>query len=115
MSSKRHEQVNEFFDGYSEKWDSLYGKERKKDPLSKFADEVLRAVIKRRLSTTLGFTKSDKIKTVLDAGCGSGQYVVEFASAQKASKHVFCHRLFFLIPSGLYSGIRSSSSGPSIR
>jgi len=79
MSSKKHEQVNEFFDGYSEKWDSLYGKERKKDPLSKFADEVLRAVIKRRLSTTLGFTKSEKIKTILDAGCGSGQYVVEFA------------------------------------
>ncbi len=83
MSSKKHEQVNEFFDGYSEKWDSLYGKERKKDPLSKFADEVLRAVIKRRLSTTLGFTKSDKIKTVLDAGCGSGQYVVEFAKQGK--------------------------------
>jgi hypothetical protein len=70
VSSKKNEQVNEFFDGYSEKWDSLYGKERKKDPLSKFADEVLRAVIKRRLSTTLGFTKSEKIKTVLDAGCG---------------------------------------------
>jgi 2-polyprenyl-3-methyl-5-hydroxy-6-metoxy-1,4-benzoquinol methylase len=85
MSTKKHEQVNEFFDGYSEKWDSLYGKERKKDPFSKFADEVLRAVIKRRLSTTLGFTKSEKIKTVLDAGCGSGQYVVEFA---KQGKHV---------------------------
>ena len=83
MSTKKHEQVNEFFDGYSEKWDSLYGKERKKDPLSKFADEVLRAVIKRRLSTTLGFTKSDKIKTILDAGCGSGQYVVEFAKQGK--------------------------------
>jgi 2-polyprenyl-3-methyl-5-hydroxy-6-metoxy-1,4-benzoquinol methylase len=83
VSSKKHEQVNEFFDGYSEKWDSLYGKERKKDPLSKFADEVLRAVIKRRLSTTLGFTKSDKIKTILDAGCGSGQYVVEFAKQGK--------------------------------
>ena len=83
MSSKKHEQVNEFFDGYSEKWDSLYGKERKKDPLSKFADEVLRAVIKRRLSTTLGFTKSEKIKTILDAGCGSGQYVVEFAKQGK--------------------------------
>jgi len=79
VSSKKHQQVNDFFDGYSEKWDSLYGKERKKDPLSKFADEVLRAVIKRRLSTTLGFTKSEKIKTILDAGCGSGQYVVEFA------------------------------------
>jgi 2-polyprenyl-3-methyl-5-hydroxy-6-metoxy-1,4-benzoquinol methylase len=83
VSTKKHEQVNEFFDGYSEKWDSLYGKERKKDPLSKFADEVLRAVIKRRLSTTLGFTKSDKIKTILDAGCGSGQYVVEFAKQGK--------------------------------
>jgi 2-polyprenyl-3-methyl-5-hydroxy-6-metoxy-1,4-benzoquinol methylase len=83
VSSKKHEQVNEFFDGYSEKWDSLYGKERKKDPLSKFADEVLRAVIKRRLSTTLGFTKSEKIKTILDAGCGSGQYVVEFAKQGK--------------------------------
>ena len=83
MSSSKNEQVNEFFDGYSEKWDSLYGKERKKDPISKFADEVLRAVIKKRLSTTLGFSKSEKIKTVLDAGCGSGQYVVEFAKQGK--------------------------------
>lgn len=83
MRTKKHEQVNKFFDGYSEKWDSLYGKELKKDPLSRFADEVLRAVIKRRLSTTLGFTKSEKIKTVLDAGCGSGRYVVEFAKQGK--------------------------------
>jgi len=83
VSSQKHNQVNEFFDGYSEKWDSLYGKERKKDPFSKFADEVLRAVIKRRLSTTLGFTKSEKIKSILDAGCGSGQYVVEFAKQGK--------------------------------
>ena len=83
MKSDKNEQVNVFFDGYSEKWDSLYGKERKKDPLSKFADEVLRAVIKKRLSTSLKLSNTEKIKTVLDAGCGSGQYVVEFAKQGK--------------------------------
>lgn len=83
MGSSKNEQVNEFFDGYSAKWDSLYGKERKKDPFSKFADEVLRAVIKKRLSTTLQFSSTNKISTVLDAGCGSGQYVVEFAKQGK--------------------------------
>jgi len=83
MKSDKNEQVSVFFEGYSEKWDSLYGKERKKDPLSKFADEVLRAVIKKRLSTVLKLSNTDKIETVLDAGCGSGQYVVEFAKKGK--------------------------------
>jgi 2-polyprenyl-3-methyl-5-hydroxy-6-metoxy-1,4-benzoquinol methylase len=83
MTPNSNEQVNNFFDGYSEKWDSLYGKERKKDPFSKFADEVLRAVIKRRLSTTLSYSESNMIKTILDVGCGSGQYLVEFAKQGK--------------------------------
>lgn len=75
--------VSEFFDGYSSKWDSLYGKKRKSDPLSIFADEVLRKVIKRRLSTTMSLSNVSRIQTVLDAGCGSGQYLVEFARLGK--------------------------------
>lgn len=76
---KENNLVRVFFDGYAPKWDSLYGKKRRKDPVSLFIDEVLRRVIKVRFKKVIDLCKSDKVQSVLDAGCGSGQYLAEFS------------------------------------
>lgn len=77
--SKNLHMVKDFFSGYAGKWDSLYGKNNKKDPFSKFTDNVLRKVIKVRFIKTVEIVKTNGCKSVLDVGCGSGRYVLEFA------------------------------------
>jgi 2-polyprenyl-3-methyl-5-hydroxy-6-metoxy-1,4-benzoquinol methylase len=77
--SRNLNMVKDFFSGYAGKWDSLYGKNNKKDPISRFTDNVLRRVIKVRFVKTLEIVKSHGCKSVLDVGCGSGRYVLEFA------------------------------------
>jgi 2-polyprenyl-3-methyl-5-hydroxy-6-metoxy-1,4-benzoquinol methylase len=77
--SKNYSQVRDFFSGYAGKWDSLYGKKNRKDPFSIFADSVLRRVIKIRFVKTVEIIKENSCENVLDVGCGSGRYVLEFA------------------------------------
>lgn len=77
--SKNYSQVRDFFSGYAGKWDSLYGKKNRKDPLSMFVDNVLRRVIKIRFAKTVEIIQQNSCKSVLDIGCGSGRYVLEFA------------------------------------
>lgn len=84
MSSKQN-LVKTFFSGYAGKWDSLYGKKTRKDPFSKFADEVLRKVIKRRFQETLILIDKHECFSILDVGCGSGRYLVEFAKRGRYS------------------------------
>lgn len=83
QTSKNSYGVEKFFQGYSDTWNSLYGRDSSKNPFLKFSDHKLRRVLKTRFAKVMELASSSDVKTVLDAGCGSGQYLVDFAKLGK--------------------------------
>lgn len=75
--------VRKFFSSYAPYWDSLYGKRRRRNPIALFVDGGLRRVLKRRFTLALDLANGREIRTILDCGCGSGQYVLDFARLGK--------------------------------
>lgn len=65
-----------YFDQHATRFDSIYHEGR---PLQRALNRLLRKAIYERFAIT--FDQSEPItgKTVLDIGCGSGRYAVEFA------------------------------------
>ncbi len=71
------EKVLRHFDADAQRFDSIY--EEAKGPFERFVDHIWRGVVRRRLVLTLEKTEPLQGKTVLDVGCGSGRFCVEFA------------------------------------
>ena len=68
------EDVKQFFHGYAQDFDSIYGHSGKRSLFDKIADKLFRGSMYSRYNETLKNTQHENIKTVLDVGCGGGHY-----------------------------------------
>jgi cyclopropane fatty-acyl-phospholipid synthase-like methyltransferase len=71
------EQVRRHFDNQAERFDAIYREEKRLS--QKLVDRLFRSVIHRRFQLTFELCGEAAGKRILDIGCGSGRYGVEFA------------------------------------
>ena len=71
------EKVRRHFDADAVRFDAIY--EDRKDPFRRFIDNVWRGVVRRRLELSVQLLEPLAGKRVLDVGCGSGRFSIEFA------------------------------------
>lgn len=69
--------VAKYFHTQAANFDAIYS--RNKNAVLRFLDTQLRKDMHRRFDLTFRVCKDVNAKTVLDVGCGSGRYAVEFA------------------------------------
>ena len=72
-----NEWVRKYFDRTAQKFDLIYSE--KKNLLLKFLDQYLRRDMNERFVLTFEHCGKIKDKIILDVGCGSGRYAIEFA------------------------------------
>ncbi|MBM3417238.1 MAG: methyltransferase domain-containing protein [Bacteroidetes bacterium] len=77
MSSKT-KQVEKFFHSYAGGFDSIYGHTTRRSKFDKWVDKTFRKTMFLRFEETLKNTANPEIHSVLDIGCGSGRYIIEF-------------------------------------
>jgi len=77
-------EVEKFFNGYAYKFDSIYGSEdTNRNAVSKWIDRNFRKVMRLRFEETLKRSNSDSINSIIDVGCGGGQYCMAFLMQNK--------------------------------
>jgi SAM-dependent methyltransferase len=77
MSGTETKDVQRFFNGYAQDFDSIYGHSRPRTAFERFVDRRFRASMFLRFQEVLRRTASPEIGSVIDIGCGSGRYIVE--------------------------------------
>jgi 2-polyprenyl-3-methyl-5-hydroxy-6-metoxy-1,4-benzoquinol methylase len=81
MSSSTSKQVEEkvrhHFDDDAERFDSIY--KTKKSFIARFIDDYWRGVVQKRLELNVEKLQPLAGKKILDVGCGSGRFCIEFA------------------------------------
>jgi len=75
--------VRDFFQGHAQEFDSIYGHTTRRGSLGRLIDKTLRKSMFLRFQEVLQNTANPEIRTVLDVGCGSGRYCVEFLNQGK--------------------------------
>jgi 2-polyprenyl-3-methyl-5-hydroxy-6-metoxy-1,4-benzoquinol methylase len=75
--------VKKFFHGYAADFDSIYGHAKQRSAFDKLMDKLFRQSMLLRFNETLENSKNPGIQTILDVGCGSGVYDVEFLKQGK--------------------------------
>ena len=77
---KDEQGVKDFFSGYAEDFDSIYGDGKPRNLFNKIMDKLFRKAMYERYKRTIEFLSStDDVNTILDVGCGSGRYSVDLA------------------------------------
>ena len=77
---KDEQGVKDFFSGYAEDFDSIYGDGKPRNLFNKIMDKLFRQAMYERYKRTIEFLSStDDVNTILDVGCGSGRYSVDLA------------------------------------
>ncbi|MEK9628600.1 MAG: methyltransferase domain-containing protein [Nitrospinota bacterium] len=77
------EKVKTNFELGAEKFDRIYEPTEEKTLLSGWLDKRFRKTMYFRFDETLNNIDNDKIQSVLDVGCGSGRYCVEYLKMGK--------------------------------
>jgi len=75
--------VKKFFHGYASDFDSIYGHSKTRGNFDKLMDKLFRRSMLLRFNETLKESSKPAINTILDVGCGSGVYCVEFLKQGK--------------------------------
>ncbi|MBC8284767.1 MAG: methyltransferase domain-containing protein [Nitrospinae bacterium] len=78
-----NEQVKSNFELGAEKFDRIYEPSEEKSFFSRWFDKRFRKTMYFRFDQTLENIKNEKIQSVLDVGCGSGRYCVEYLKMGK--------------------------------
>jgi ubiquinone/menaquinone biosynthesis C-methylase UbiE len=76
--------VRDHFDDDAVRFDAIY--DQKKGIVAAFIDNFWRGVVQKRLELNIEKLKPFEGKTVLDVGCGSGRFCLEYA--KNNAKHV---------------------------
>ena len=71
------DRTQRYFEDHASKFDSIY---HEGQPLSRMFNRLLRKAIYERFAITMEQAEPIQGRTVLDVGCGSGRYSVEFAA-----------------------------------
>ena len=72
--------VKDFFSGYAEDFDSIYGDGKPRNMFNRIMDKLFRQAMYERYKRTIVFlSNSNDVNTVLDVGCGSGRYAVDLS------------------------------------
>ena len=80
MKGMKDEQgVKDFFSGYAEDFDSIYGDGKPRNLFNRVTDKLFRQSMYERYKRTIDFLTNSDVKTVLDVGCGSGRYSLDLA------------------------------------
>lgn len=79
------EKVKTTFESYAKRFDQIYKSAEHKSPLSRWIDNRIRKSMYVRFQETIRNLGADDIRSVLDVGCGSGRYCVEYL---RMGKHV---------------------------
>ncbi len=83
IANNEVQDVKKFFHGYAADFDSIYGHSKKRKALDKFMDKLFRQSMLLRFEETLKESANPGISTMLDVGCGSGVYCIEFLKQGK--------------------------------
>ena len=75
--------VEIFFDGYVHDFDSIYGHNHERSKIGKIADKIFRKSMYERFRMTLEFINDKNLNTILDVGCGTGIYSLEYLKMGK--------------------------------
>lgn len=75
--------VKKFFHGYAADFDSIYGHSKARGSVDKLMDKLFRKSMLLRFNETLRESGKPSIQNILDVGCGSGVYCVEFLKQGK--------------------------------
>ena len=75
--------VKKFFHGYAADFDSIYGHAKKRSVFDKVMDKLFRRSMLLRFNETLESSAKPTVQSILDVGCGSGVYDVEFLKQGK--------------------------------
>ncbi|MDP9229741.1 MAG: class I SAM-dependent methyltransferase [Bacteroidota bacterium] len=76
--------VKKFFHGYAADFDSIYGHSNQRGIFDKVMDKLFRQSMLHRFNETLLQSKNPSIQSILDVGCGSGVYCIEFLKQGKS-------------------------------
>jgi len=76
---KDEQGVKDFFSGYAEEFDSIYGDGKPRNLFNRIADKLFRQSMYERYKRTINFLANSDVNTVLDVGCGSGRYSIDLA------------------------------------
>ena len=80
MKGMKDEQgVKDFFSGYAEDFDSIYGDGKPRNLFNRITDKLFRQSMYERYKRTIDFLTKSDVKTILDVGCGSGRYALDLA------------------------------------
>jgi len=72
------EKVKSTFESYAKRFDQIYESAEHKSPLSRWIDNRFRKSMYMRFQETTLNLSADDIQSVLDVGCGSGRYCIEY-------------------------------------
>jgi len=76
---KDEQGVKDFFSGYAEDFDSIYGDGKPRNLFNRVIDKLFRQSMYERYKRTIDFLINSGVETVLDVGCGSGRYSLDLA------------------------------------
>ena len=77
-------EVKLFFNSYADDFDAIYGHENKRGVIGSFIDRNFRKVMYTRFQQTIKNINNQNINSILDVGCGSGRYCVEYLKHGKS-------------------------------
>ena len=78
------EKVKSTFDSYAKKFDAIYEPSERKTTFDRWIDTKFRKSMYLRFEKTLNSIDTKEVQSVLDIGCGSGRYAVQFLKIDKS-------------------------------